>query len=79
MSDMTQRELLLTLSIKLEAIEQRVENISKRLDAMADGSVNQALKIKEIETKLLFYSAGISLVTGSLASIATAIILNLIN
>lgn len=76
---MTDRELLITLSYKSDVIEERVDNISKRIDAMVESNLTTALKMREIETKLRFYTAGISVIVAIATSVATSLIIQLVN
>jgi hypothetical protein len=78
MSNMSDRELLVLLGQKTEHIEKRVDDIAQRINLMTENNVNMALKMREVETKLKFYAAGISVIVAITTSIATSLIINLI-
>lgn len=60
MRQLSDRELLIL-------VNQRVEHIERSLNELE----GLKLKVHEIETKLKFYAAGISIITSVLASVAT--------
>ena len=67
LNNLSEREVLLLLVQKLEGMEARLKEYH-------DERMEMQVKIKEIETKLKFYAAGIS----AIVALASSVILQLI-